>query len=337
MKILFFLRYFRDQASSRVRGFDMAEELKRRGINCGIIYGSGKKNLLSFLLKLMKYDVIYFQKRYSERDIKLNKLARMIGRKTFFDIDDNPLGVNLNPKRGRQAETMMKISSAVIVGSHKLRDFAQDFNKHVCLIPSPVDLNYYTPKKNLGNPNYTTLGWIGNGIVYKNDLQMLIKPLESLGGKYSIKLTLIGALGQEEIYENFGRLRNIRLEIIDWVSSVDPLAVPSSISDFDIGLYPLINSEYNLYKCSLKALEYMAMEVPVIASPVGENRIVIDAGENGFLASNAKEWEENISYLIENESVRKRMGKLGRRKIQENYSTEVCASKLIKVFENVEG
>ncbi len=141
----------------------------------------------------------------------------------------------------------------------------------------------------------------------------------------------------EEIYKNFGRLRNIQLEIIDWVSSVDPFAVPSLISGFDIGLYPLINNEYNLYKCSLKALEYMAMEVPVIASPVGENKIVINAGKDGFLASNTKEWEENISYLIENEAVRKRMAKLGRKKVEENYSTEICAKRVIKVFERIGG
>ena len=43
MKVLFFLRYFCDQASSRVRGFYMADELRRKGMNCDIIYGYGKK------------------------------------------------------------------------------------------------------------------------------------------------------------------------------------------------------------------------------------------------------------------------------------------------------
>lgn len=336
MKVLFFLRYFCDQASSRVRGFYMAEELRRKGMSCDIIYGYGKKVYVNFLAKLLRYDIIYFQKRYSKRDLYLNKLARLLGKKTFFDIDDAPGGIKLSIEAEKQAVEMIRTSSAVIVGSHKLRDFAQNFNNHVYLIPSSIYLNYYKPKREMRNRGYIILGWVGNGIVYKNDLQMLIKPLENLGEKYSIKLTLIGALGQEEIYKNFGKLRNIQLEIIDWVSSVDPFAVPSLISDFDIGLYPLINNEYNLYKCSLKALEYMAMEVPVIASPVGENKIVIDAGRDGLFASNTKEWEENISYLVENEAVRKRMAKLGRKKVEENYSTEVCVHKLIAVFKEIE-
>jgi len=136
MKILFFLRYFRDQASSRVRGFYMAEELKKIGIDCDIICGYGKKVYANFLLKLMSYNIIYFQKRYTGIDIKLNKLARFMGKKTIFDIDDAPGGVSLNSTAEEMAIQMMKYSSAVIVGSHKLLDIAKKFNRFTYLIPS---------------------------------------------------------------------------------------------------------------------------------------------------------------------------------------------------------
>ena len=335
MKILFFLRYFRDQASSRVRGFYMAEELKKRGINCDIIYRYGKKTYLHFLLHLIRYDIIYFQKRYSPIDIKLNKIARITGKKTVFDIDDAPSGVSLNPDTKKHAIEMMKSSSTVIVGSHKLADFAQNFNNHVYLISSPVNLNYYKPKREMRNRSYITLGWIGNGIGYKKDLLMLIEPLEKIGQKYDIELTIIGALEQKEIHHSFGEMKNVRVKIIDSIDWADPIAVSSAISDFDIGLYPLLNNEYNQYKCGFKALEYMAMEVPVVASPVGENTFIVEDGKDGFLASNESEWIKNISYLIENESIRKRMGKVGRDKIENNYSLKVCASKMMKIFENL--
>jgi len=108
MKTLFFLKYSRKQASSRVRGFYVAEELKRKGIDCAVIHGYGKNVYLRFLLNLMKYDIIYFQKRYSEIDLKLNKLSRLMGRKTIFDIDDAPSGVSLNPEAEKRAIEMMK-------------------------------------------------------------------------------------------------------------------------------------------------------------------------------------------------------------------------------------
>ena len=313
----------------------MAEELKRERIDCAIICGYGRKVYINFLAKMLRYDVIYFQKRYSGMDIKLNKLARMMGRKTLFDIDDAPGGTKLSVEAEKQAVEMIRTSSAVIVGSHKLRDFAQNFNNHVYLISSPVNLNYYKPKREMRNRSYITLGWIGNGIGYKKDLVMLIEPLEKIGQKYDIKLTIIGALEQKEIHHSFSKMKNVTVEIIDSIDWADPIAVSSAISDFDIGLYPLLNNKYNQYKCGFKALEYMAMEVPVVASPVGENTFIVENGKDGFLASNESEWIENIPYLIENKSIRKRMGKIGRDKIENNYSLKVCASKMMKIFENL--
>ena len=337
MNVLFFLRYFRDQASSRVRGFDMADELKRRGVKCAVIHGYGKRVYMNFMVNLPRYEVVYFQKRYTPVDIKLNRIARMLGRKTIFDMDDHPAGVNLSPAKGRRAEEMMRLSSAVVGGCRNLVALASGFNKRVYLVPSPVSLRYYRPENGGECRDRVTLGWVGNGINYKKDLEMLLKPLESLGERSRIKLKLIGALGQKEIYDNFGKLRNVPVEIIDWVSSADPLTVPKLISEFDIGLYPLLDHEYNKYKCSLKALEYMAMKVPVIASPVGENSIVIEHGKDGYLPANETEWEEGMKLLIEDEDLRARMGEMGRKKIEERYSTEVCATTLLKVLKSLRG
>ncbi len=337
MKVLFFLRYARDQASSRVRGFYMAEELKRRGISCDLVYGYGKRVYADFLLKLMHHNIIYFQKRYSAIDVKLNKLARLLGKKTIFDLDDAPCRFSLSPEVDKQAIMMMRISSTVIVGSHKLKEFAQDFNGHTHIIHSSVNLNYYGPKKGSKSHDYITLGWIGNGIHYKDDLLTLIRPLDELGEKYNIKLTLIGALGQKELHQNFSKMKKVIVEIIDSIDWADTVAIPSAISNFDIGLYPLLNNEYNQYKSGGKLLEYMAMEIPQVASTVGENKFLIENGEDGFLAPDEEAWKENISYLIENTELRRRMGKLGRKKIEENYSLEVSANKLIKVFEEIEG
>ncbi len=335
MKVLFVLKYSRDQSSSRVRGFYMAEELRKRGIKCHIIYGYSKKVYMSFLTRLLRYDIIYFQKRYSQRDIQLSSLARLMGKKTIFDIDDAPSGASFSPIAEKQAIEMMKNCSAVVVASHKLRDFAQNFNDHVYLVPTSINLNWYKPREKAQNRSYVTLGWIGNGIDYKRDLLTLIESIEKNSEKYSIKVTIVGALGQKEIHESFGKLKNTVVEIIDSIDWAHPQAVPTAVSGFDVGLYPLLDNEYNRYKGGFKALEYMAMEIPVIASPVAENKFIVEHGRDGFLVSNKNEWKEKLSYLIENESVRKNMGKQGRHKIEKSYSMQVSASKLIDVFENI--
>jgi len=196
-------------------------------------------------------------------------------------------------------------------------------------------LDYYKPKKEKKDKDCIKLGWIGNGINYKNDLLILIKPLEKIGGKYKIKLIIVGALGQKEIYESFGKMKNMKVEVIDSIDWADPMVVPAVINDFDIGLYPLLNNAYNQYKCGFKALEYMAMEVPVLASPVGENKFIIENEIDSFLVPDEKGWIERLSSLVENESIRKKMGNIARKKIEEKYSTEICADKLINIFKEI--
>jgi len=162
-----------------------------------------------------------------------------------------------------------------------------------------------------------------------------IEPLGKIGGKYKIKLIIVGALGQKEIYESFGKMKKVKVEIVDSIDWADPTAVPAVINDFDIGLYPLLNNAYNQYKCGFKALEYMAMGVPVLASPVGENKSIIENEIDDFLVPDEKGWIEKLSCLIENEGIREKMGNIARKKIEEKYSTEVCADRLINIFKKM--
>jgi glycosyltransferase involved in cell wall biosynthesis len=47
------------------------------------------------------------------------------------------------------------------------------------------------------------------------------------------------------------------------------------------------------------------------------------------------EWIEKLSFLIEDESARMKMGKEGRKKIMEQYTVQVCAPKLIEWIKEV--
>ena len=103
-----------------MRGFYVAEELRKHGITCNIIYGRGIIQYIRFLFNIAVHDIVYFQKRYSGADIGLNRLARLMGKITFFDIDDAPGETKLKPEVEKRAVKMIGISSAVVVGSSKL-------------------------------------------------------------------------------------------------------------------------------------------------------------------------------------------------------------------------
>ena len=83
-------------------------------------------------------------------------------------------------------------------------------------------------------------------------------------------------------------------------------------------------------------LEAMACGIPIVASKVGGIPEIVKDGENGLLVPprDSEALADAIIYLLENEDIREKMGKNGRKK-GENYSWERIAEETEKVYEEV--
>src|SRR6266478_9907413 len=84
---------------------------------------------------------------------------------------------------------------------------------------------------------------------------------------------------------------------------------------------PLCDNELSRGKCGLKLIQYMACGLPVVGSPIGENREIVYPSV-GFLATTEEEWFETLSRLIEDEELRRRLGQNARVKVERSYSLE---------------
>jgi glycosyltransferase involved in cell wall biosynthesis len=96
---------------------------------------------------------------------------------------------------------------------------------------------------------------------------------------------------------------------------------------------PLPDDQWAKGKCGFKALQYMALQFPPVASPVGVNSSIIDHGVNGFLCSTPDEWKESLSKLIEDAELRNRMGINGRKTVVERYAVVSNADNFLSLFE----
>jgi len=85
----------------------------------------------------------------------------------------------------------------------------------------------------------------------------------------------------------------------------------------------------------LKALQYMALGVPTVCSPVGVNVDIIADGENGSLAGSDEEWVHKLTLLLRSAPLRQRLGMAGRRTVETRYSADVYAPKVCEVFRSV--
>jgi glycosyltransferase involved in cell wall biosynthesis len=90
-----------------------------------------------------------------------------------------------------------------------------------------------------------------------------------------------------------------------------------------------------LGKSSLKALTYMAIAIPFVATAYGTNYRIMQNGVEGFLAANEKEWIDSIIRLIDDVNLRKRMGLAGRKTVEDLYSVKANFSKYLQVFKTV--
>ncbi|MDA3886895.1 MAG: glycosyltransferase family 4 protein [Candidatus Delongbacteria bacterium] len=359
LNILGLSLFGRQGASSRYRLYQYIPYLKKDGIECkvlplindrayNILLGLKKVNkflkpvIKSYLvisalfkrffhiLQARRYDVIFIQKDVLPSFYLF--LLRKLNNNIIFDLDDalyenhstiKPSFFSLDyiffKLRKNNLVKMLKCAKAVTVTTPYLAEYVKKFNKNVHIITGPIDSSLYIPLKK-DHRSKIVIGWIGSPVTTKY-VQDISEVLIELQNKYSnIEFHLIGAKKFE--------LKNVNIQFLDWSEETEI----KLLSDFDIGIMPLTDDKWSKGKGGLKILQYFAMSLPVVCSPIGINNQLISQGKNGFGAKSAEDWIEYLDILINNEDLRKEMGKNGRKIIEEKYDLKKASGYLAEII-----
>lgn len=250
-----------------------------------------------------------------------------------FDFDDSIWVDNVSEankrlaflKDAQKTAKLVEMAKIVTVGNEYLANYARQYNKNVRIIPTTIDTQEYQaiPHDDLG---YVTIGWSGS-ITTIQHFQQAVPALTRIKAKYGDKVR-ISVIGD-------GNFKMPELGIVGepWRKATEL----SDISAMDIGIMPLPDTEWAKGKCGLKGLQYMAMSVATIMSPVGVNTDIIQHGENGMLASTDDQWFDCLCQLIEQPELRKKLGQNGRNTVLEKYSVEANKAKYLEVFAELVG
>src|SRR5690606_34951844 len=89
------------------------------------------------------------------------------------------------------------------------------------------------------------------------------------------------------------------------------------LRSFDIGLYPITvsdsaNREWLLGKSGFKSIQYLAVGIPFIVSPVGVAAEIGIDGTTHFSANTDEDWYNSLDRLLSDKGLRTQMGKAGR-------------------------
>ena len=94
-----------------------------------------------------------------------------------------------------------------------------------------------------------------------------------------------------------------------------------------------MDNKWVLGKSGLKALQYMAVGLPVVATAIGANYRIIENGETGFLVKTKEEWIEQLLLLMNDPVLRKNIGQTARKNVEENYSIHANAPIYLSIIE----
>ena len=226
-------------------------------------------------------------------------------------------------KKSTKTGEIIQHAHLIFAGNNYLKNYALPFNQRTVIIPSTMDTNLYQPKYNISKDKIC-IGWSGSfsTIVHFESCIPILKQIKAKYGE-RVYFKVIGD----------GKFVNKDLQIkgISWNKDTEV----SDLHELDIGLMPLPNDEWANGKCALKGLQYMALEIPTIMSPVGVNKEIIQDGENGFLATTENEWVDKLSRLIDSIDLRKNIGEKGRQTVVKHYSVDAIKPLYLQYFKEV--
>ena len=224
--------------------------------------------------------------------------------KVVLDLDDN-LFVETPAMRGKgplarwlygpqQVRRLVARADLIIVSTEELKSELAWSNKSIVLIPTLPEVSKY-PRSNMTTEGPLQLVWAGTrgGLSY---LDFLAAELGELKRQGVAELTVISS----EPWNGPSRF-------IKWEQQDEELR----LSQFDVGLMPLPDTQYARAKAGYKLLQYMATGMPVIASPVGVNSSLIAQSKSGFLCSSSAEWATAIRSIHSDRDSARMMGQKG--------------------------
>jgi len=352
MKITFFPKYDESGASSRYRTYQYLKFFKENHIEIKVIPFFDESHIKNInqkkrksIFKYLKYVVkrkaaVLFLKRNSliviEKELFpyfppfFERFLKFKNIKFILDYDDavihnydestNPI---IRKLLSNKIPIIQKKAAAVINGSYYLQNLSLKNNPNSFYIPTSLDIEKYKLKSY--HSDEFIIGWIGSASTSQLILPFL-NVIKQFCEHYHCNLHLIGF---DKSLINLNEYKFIKL--IEWQADTEI----EEINKFSVGISPSTDSPFMRGKCAFKSIQYMACAKPVVTSPVGANADVVNHGITGFHANSEQDWYNYLEELYKNPELRQNMGKIGRKKVEEEFSIQVNYKKYIDLFNRI--
>ena len=229
--------------------------------------------------------------------------------KLVYELDDDMFSIEPVNFASWQQFSRPEVRDAVVhaaqtadlvtVSTEPLAEVMREYAANVAVLPNHIPgwvLDLPAPAG-----ERPAVGWHG-GASHGTDIRLIGRPVrEFLNRHPGWDAVMIGADYRTAV-------RHERCGYVPWVHVTDAPEAFYTAIDWDIGLAPLQLNVFNRSKSHIKALEYAARGIPVIASDAEPyNRFVLH-GVTGFLVRQDHEWLKYLEELAGDEGLRRSMG-----------------------------
>ncbi len=250
-----------------------------------------------------------------------------------LDLDDATYVPYTSPSYGRlgsalkffgKTDRLIERAAVVTCGNRFIADYVKSKGTRTVVIPTVVDTDLFSPSENGSDP--PVIGWIGTHSTLPS-VESIFPVLQRLAEKHQFTLKLVGT-GQDSV-----EISGVKIENLTW-------SLEREIADFrsiDIGLYPIVtsasaNEQWLKGKSGFKAIQYMAVGIPFVMSPVGVCSEIGVNGETHLNAESPEDWYNALDNLLSDPDLRQKMGERARSHSLENYTVEKWSAVLADVL-----
>ncbi len=275
------------------------------------------------LFTLRKYDIVYIHLWVSPFGPPVFEwITRKLARKIIYDIDDMVFLGHVSDANSRilaikgkkKILYLIKHSDYVITGAPAIEQYALKINNKVTDIPPTIDISKFPAKKTYSIHKEIVLGYSGSHstMKYLKAIEPVFEKLLTL----NIPFKVLVITNSPFSFNN----SSIPLEVQQWNYQNEV----ELLQKMDVGLFPLTNELWVYGKRGGKALLYMAVGLPIIATAIGPNLDTFKNGENAILVGvdNIEQWVDTIVTLYQNQEIREKLGKNARITLEQRFSTE---------------
>lgn len=223
--------------------------------------------------------------------------------KLVYELDDDPFEIEChNPAAAAYGSRVaqdsiahcIEIAALVTASTEPLAEQMRKINPNVVVLKNRIDehmLSIERPRR-----DKLTIGWAG-GASHREDIKVCSYGLRKTLERFDVEAHFIGP--------DFTDLIRKPVRHTPWCATTTDYY---RLLDFDIGLAPLAPTVFAQSKSHIKALEYAALGIPVIASDVAPYRDFVIDGVTGWLVRRDHEWAVRLRELICDEAMRTEMG-----------------------------